>query len=169
MNLFLVPFSQNLSQNFLKNSSIDFFPKLIQEKKFSNIMQDLTIFVEEYKSNGVLKGIYIKEKIGVNENKIILAREGKLIQNDYGYSFKLLDGKITNIDDKITFNLGFEETVYDISKLSSKTRKEKEVDEVSSLILLSCLEKFINGRKNNSDKCGVENQYFLKEPQLLQS
>ena len=62
LNLLIVPYSQNLSQEFLKNSSSDFFPKLIQEKKFSNIMRNLTIFVEEYKENGELKGIYIKKK-----------------------------------------------------------------------------------------------------------
>ena len=32
-NVLIVPYTQNLSQKFLKNSSIDFFPKLIQEKK----------------------------------------------------------------------------------------------------------------------------------------
>ena len=163
LNLILVPYSQNLGQQYLKNSTVDFFPKLIQEKKFSNVIRNLTIFVEKYNGFDSFEGIYIKEKIGINENKIIIAREGRLIQNDYGYSFKLLDGKITNIDDKITFNLGFEETIYDISKLSSKTRKEKEVDEVNSIILLSCLEKFISGRKNNLNKCGVENQYFVKD------
>ena len=36
-------------QQYLKNSSIEFFPKLIQEKKFSNVMKNLTIFVEEKK------------------------------------------------------------------------------------------------------------------------
>ena len=47
LNLFIVPYTQNLKQNYLKNSSIEFFPKLIQEKKFSNVMKNLTIFVEK--------------------------------------------------------------------------------------------------------------------------
>ena len=38
--------------------------------KFSNLMKDLTIFVEKYETNGELKGIYIKEKISDYENKL---------------------------------------------------------------------------------------------------
>ena len=43
-NVLIVPYTQKLSQKFLKNSSIDFFPKLIQEKKFSKVSKNLNIF-----------------------------------------------------------------------------------------------------------------------------
>ena len=163
MNLFLVPFSQNLSQNFLKNSSIDFFPKLIQEKKFSNIMQDLTIFVEEYKSNGVLKGIYIKEKINFTENKIIVADSGKLLKEKDGYIFKLSDGKITNVDNSGTYNLSFKETNYQLSKVGSKVRRSTKLDEINSSFLFNCVNKFLNDRKNDKLRCGQENSFLIKE------
>ena len=45
-------------------------------------MKNLTIFVEEYNEDGNLKGIYIKEKLKDDENKIIIANKGKLIKND---------------------------------------------------------------------------------------
>ena len=163
MNLFLVPFSQNLSQNFLKNSSIDFFPKLIQEKKFSNIMQDLTIFVEEYKSNGVLKGIYIKEKINFTDNKIIVADSGKLLKEKDGYIFKLSDGKITNVDNSGTYNLSFKETNYQLSKIGSKVRRSTKLDEINSSFLFNCVNKFLNDRKNDKLRCGLENSFLIKE------
>ena len=88
-------------------------------------MRNLTIFVEDYEEDGTLNGIYIKEKINENENKIIIASKGKIVRNDYDFSFNLYNGKIINIDKKGSFNLGFKETRYDLSKLSSKTRKEK--------------------------------------------
>ncbi len=163
LNLYVVPYTQNLGQKYLINSSVDFFPKLIQEKKFSNVSRNITIFVEEYNGIDTFEGIYIKEKLDDSSNKIIVASEGRLIQNRSGYSFKLLDGKITNIDSKVTFNLGFKETIYDISKLNSKTRKEMEVDEIESAVLISCLEKYLHSRKNNINKCGKENQFFLKD------
>ena len=72
LNMYIVPYTQNLGQNFLKNSSIDFFPKLIQEKKFFNVMRNITIFVEDYKQDGTLNGIYIKEKINETDKKIII-------------------------------------------------------------------------------------------------
>ena len=47
-NVLIVPYTQNLAQSYLKSSSIDFFPKLIQEKKFSRVSNRLNIFVEKY-------------------------------------------------------------------------------------------------------------------------
>ena len=46
-----------------------------------------------------------------------------LIQDNKGYKFKLKKGKITNIDKKGSFNLGFNETYYNLSTLTTKTRK----------------------------------------------
>ena len=45
-----------------EESNIDFLPKLISEKKFINVVKNLTIFVEEYKKDGKLNKIYINEK-----------------------------------------------------------------------------------------------------------
>ena len=63
--------------------------------------------------------IYIKENLKNNEKKIIIANEGVLISNINDFSFKLFDGKITNIINNGTFNLSFKETTYDLSKLNS--------------------------------------------------
>ena len=160
LNLFIVPYSKNLGQEYLKNSSIDFFPKLIQEKKFSNVMQNLTIFVEEYKKDGSIKGIYIKEKLENNENKIITANEGKLVKNEYGFNFKLLNGRITNIDNRGSFNLNFKETIYDISKLNNKIRKQKKLDETKTVVLVNCLNKFLEKRKDKKLRC---NNFLLSD------
>ena len=163
LNLLIVPYTQDLSQKYLRNSSMEFFPKLLEEKKFSNVRQNLTIFVDGYSENGDLKGIYIKEKINKSDNKIIIASRGKLLKEDNGFKFKLIDGKITNIVNKGNFNMGFKETVYELSKLNSKTRKLNKIDEVESLFLISCLEKYIQSRKDDQKKCGTENQFKLKD------
>ncbi len=161
LNLYFVPYTQNLSQEYLKNSSIEFFPKLIQEKKFLNVMQNLTIFVENYQTNGILKGIYIKEKINDKENKIIIASRGELIKNSKGYSFQLTDGKIINIDDNRSLNIGFKETTYYISDLNTKTRKQKKLDETGTSSLIYCIKNFFNDRKNDNLRCGNESSFLL--------
>ena len=163
LNLLIVPYTQDLSQKYLRNSSMEFFPKLLEEKKFSNVRQNLTIFVDGYSENGDLKGIYIKEKINKTDNKIIIASKGKLLKEDNGFKFKLIDGKITNIVNNGNFNIGFKETVYELSKLNSKTRQLNKIDEVESLFLISCLEKYIQSRKDDQKKCGTENQFKLKD------
>ncbi len=162
-NLAIVPYTQNLAQEHLKKSSVNFFPKIIQEKKFSNITQNLTIFVETNNEKGDLKGIYIKEKLDNEKDKIIIASTGNLLNDKGIYSFKLSDGKIINLDKKGNFNLGFKETEYDLTKINSKTRKEKEIDELESSFLFKCLEKFVDFRKDNNLRCGNENSFLLKD------
>ena len=47
LNLFVVPFSQNKARTYIQSSSIDFFPSLINEKKFIDTVDKLTIYVEK--------------------------------------------------------------------------------------------------------------------------
>ena len=163
LNIFLVPYTQNLKQNYLKNSSLNLFPKLIQEKKFINITKKITIFIEKNEKDGILKGIYIKEKLNDNESKIITSKNGKLIKNEKGFNFKLLDGKITTISEKGSINLNFKETTYELSKLDSTIRKVNKLSETKSFILLACLEKYIDKRKNKKLRCQEENSFLIKE------
>ena len=162
LNLLIVPMTQNLKQQYLKNSSIEFFPNLIKERKFTNITKNLTIFVEENKS-GLLKGIYIKEDLGDGERKIIIASRGKLIENNNDFSFKLFDGNISNIDKKNIVKIKFKETVYELSKLNSKTRQINKLNEINSIFLLNCLEKYITSRKNNKIRCGEKDKFLVKD------
>ena len=125
-------------------------------------MRNLTIFVEERNNNGEMKGIYIKEQLGNQGNKIIIANEGKIIQENDNFSFKLSNGKITNIDKKGNFNIGFKETTYELSQLNSKTRKYNKLKEANSLYLISCIEKFFEKRKDNNFRCVDENSFLIK-------
>lgn len=163
LNLYIVPTSQNLAQDYLRNSSLEFFPKLIEEKKFTNVMNNLTIFVEEYDEGGNLKGIYIKEKLKNDESKIIIANKGKLIKDNNSFSFKLLNGKITNLVNKNDFSIDFKETTYNLSNLDSKTRKLNKLDEETSSVLLSCLEKHFNDRKDSDLRCGSKSYFLIND------
>ena len=104
LNLFIVPKSQNLGREYIKESNIDFLPKLISEKKFINVVKNLTIFVEEYKKDGKLNKIYINEKIDNENSKIIVSESGKIIKKDKKYFLRLFNGGITNISKNNTFS-----------------------------------------------------------------
>jgi len=163
LNLFIVPTSQKMAQDYLRNSSLDFFPKLIEEKKFSNVMENLTIFVDKYEDGGNLKGVYIKEKLKDNGSKIIIASSGKLNRNSNGFSFKLLDGKITNQVNNNDFSIAFEETNYDLSSLDTKIRKLNKLSEENSLILFLCLKNnFIDRKDLKFIRCGEVSDYSLR-------
>ena len=165
LTLVVVPYTQNLKQEYLKNSTIEFFPKLIKEKRFSNLSKNLTIFVEENKKNGFLGGIYIKEKIDKNESKIIIASKGRLLKNknNESFNFKLFDGNITNVKNKETINIKFEESIYELSKINSKTRQINKLNETNSSYLFNCLKEYINLRKDSKSRCGLENSFLIKD------
>ena len=150
LNLFVVPKSQNLGRVFIKESNIDFLPKLISEKKFINVVKNLTIFVEDYKKDGVLKKIYINEKINENKSKIIVAENGKVIKKNKKYLLRLYNGGITNLSKDNSLTINFSETDYDLSSFSTKTVTYPKMQELESEFIINCFKKFF--LKSNSDK-----------------
>ena len=138
LNLFVVPYTQNLSRIYLKNSNIDFLPTLISEKKFINVFQNLTIFIEKYNQNGNIEKIFIKEKVSLDNSKIIIAEKAKILKFGDGYKIKLFNGGITNINDKNIYNINFKETEYDLSKFTTKSITHPKIQEISTLNLIGC-------------------------------
>ena len=152
LNLFIVPKSQNLGREYIKESNIDFLPKLISEKKFINVVKNLTIFVEEYKKDGKLNKIYINEKLDTNESKIIVAKSGKIIKKNDNYLLRLTNGRITNISEDNTYTLNFSETDYDLSYFSTKTTTQSKVQELDSIKLLICIKEILMNDNLNAEQ-----------------
>ncbi len=150
LNLLVVPKSQSLARDFIKKSNIDFLPKLISEKKFINVVKNLTFFVEEYKGDGILKKIYINEKINRNKSKIIVAEKGKIIKKDNEFFLKLYNGGITNLNKDNTLTINFSETDYDLSSFSTKTVTYPKMQELKSKFIFDCFKNFF--LKNYNDK-----------------
>ena len=152
LNLFVVPKSQSLARQYIKDSNIDFLPKLISEKKFINVVKNLTIFVEEYKNDNVLHKIYINEKIDNDRSKIIVADRGKIIKKDNQFFLRLYDGGITNINKKNSFALNFSETDYNLSDFSTQSVTHPKTQEIKSDILISCFKDFFLNIYRNSEQ-----------------
>ena len=154
LNLIVVPKSQSLARQYIKDSNIDFLPKLISEKKFINVVKNLTIFVEEYeKKDGKLKKVYINEKLENNKSKIIVAENGIIIKQDNNYILRLFNGGITNIDKNKIYKINFSETDYDLSIFSTKTVTHPKVQELDSFILFSCIKNYYYKKKFTNKNC----------------
>jgi lipopolysaccharide export system permease protein len=138
LNILIVPYTQNLSRTYIKNSNMDFLPTLISEKKFINVFEKLTIFIEKYNHNGNIENIFIHEEIDPNSSKIIISEKAKIIKKDDKYKIKLLNGGIANINEKNIYNINFKETEYDLSKFTTKTTTYTKVQEINSFQLLNC-------------------------------
>jgi len=156
LSALIAPYTQNLSRLYLKNSNIDFLPTLISEKKFINVFNNLTIFIEKYNQNGNIENIFINEKITNNKTKIILAEKAKIVKLDEKYKIILSNGGITNINEKNIYNINFKETEYDLSKFTTKSITHPKIQEIASLKLLNCFSNYrlnYNNNYNNNNIC----------------
>jgi lipopolysaccharide export system permease protein len=169
LNLIIVPKSQSLARQYIKDSNIDFLPKLISEKKFINVVKNLTIFVEEYNNDGVLNKIYINEKIDNNQSKIIVADSGKIIKKNNQFFLRLYDGGITNINKKNSFALNFSETDYDLSNFSTKSITHPKTQEVNSNILIGCFKNFFLNIYRSSNEVFKNTKKQICEGRKLKS
>ena len=150
LNIIIVPYTQNLGRTYLKNSNIDFLPTLISEKKFINVFNNLTIFVDKYNQNGIIDKIFINEKIDNNSSKVIIAEKAKIIKLDQKYKIKLLNGSIANINEQNIYNINFNETEYDLSKFTTKTVTHQKIQEINSYQLINCFYNYY--KKQNYNK-----------------
>ena len=169
LNLFIVPKSQNLGRLYIKESNIDFLPKLISEKKFINVMKNLTIFVEEYKKDGKLKKIYINEKINLEKSKIIVSESGKIVKKNDKYILKLFNGGITNINKNNAYTLNFSETDYDLSEFSTKTITRSKVQELDSIQMFGCLKDVFQSKELNKNKIINKSEYKICNGRTVKS
>ena len=143
----IVPKTQDLARSYIRDSKIDYFPSLIKTQHFNDTVANLTIFVEEKTSNGLIKNIFIKENYDGNRSKIINAREGVLVKKNNFFYLVLLDGKIINIDSRNTNIIKFEKTEFNLSKFSTKTTVFPKIQETNSIKLIECLNSFINNKE----------------------
>ena len=153
LSLYLVPFTQNLSRIYIKNSNVDFLPSLITEKKFINVFKNLTIFVDRYDEKGNIKKIYINEKLNQNSSKIIVAESGIIQKRQDQFMIKLFNGSILNSNDNNFYNINFKETEYDLSKFSSKTVTYQKIQQINSISLFYCVYDFYIKQKKDNNIC----------------
>ena len=166
LNLIIVPKSQNLGRIFIKESNIDFLPKLISEKKFINVVKNLTIFVEEYNKDGKLKKIYINEKIDLENSKIIISESGRIIERNNQYFLRLFNGGITNISQNKSYTLKFSETDYDLSNFTTKSITNSKIQELSSSMLLDCLKIIFNKKDKRKIISSIKDEKCNARPMI---
>ena len=147
LTAYINPLTQEKARAFILNSNTDFFPSLIKEGKFIDVIRGLTIFIGEKKSNGNFKNIFLSnnfiyEKLNENnlgKSEIIYAKEGILVNDDNKRYFQLMDGKIIKNDNKKIQEFTFEKINYDLTKYASNSTKYPKIREAPSSFLISCV------------------------------
>ena len=158
---FIVPTTQNISRDLIKNSNVNFFESFIKPKKFNDNIKGLTIFAEDKKKNGELKNIYLKKESEKDNFQITYAKSGFFESSNGIQILVLKDGQTINkINDDIT-NFSFKQSSLNMSSQDSGIIKVDKIQETSTPNLVECLNRFLNKQKKSSKKfiqnCTIEN------------
>ncbi len=147
----IVPYAQDKSRSFIRNSNLDFFPNLIKPKKFIDTVKNLTIFIETKNNDGSYNNILLKDSSNGTSNQIIVAKKGSIILNDNKKFLLLENGKIIRTNrNKSSTSFNFKTTQLDLQKYSSKTTKVPKVQEIPTLHLIKCANFLINNININT-------------------
>jgi len=142
LNAIIVPFCQNKARTYIQSSSIDFFPSLINEKKFIDTVEKLTIYVEKKDGENKYRNIFLKDVENIDNTKIIYAAGGILKNNEKERSLHLINGKIININNNNITAFDFKSTIIDLSKYLTKSIVDFKIQEKNSINLFSCYLNF---------------------------
>ena len=141
----IVPYAQDKSRSFIRNSNLDFFPNLIKPKKFIDTVKGLTIFIDNKNSDGTYKNILLKDESDGNNIQIIIAQKGSIFLKENKKTLLLNNGEIIKVDkDKKTTSFNFSSTQFDLEKYSTKTTKTPKVQEIATINLFKCVNFLIN-------------------------
>ena len=139
---YVSPKSQDTARSFIRSSTVDFFPNLIREKKFIDVMNGLTIFADDKDNINNYSNIILSENIENNKIKIISAKSGNLIAKDGNKYFELVNGKIIEINSGKITNLSFDKIIYNLNKYKSKTTTYQKIQEAPTLDLFRCINNY---------------------------
>ena len=139
LTTFVVPMTLDKARSYIRDSNVELFSSIVQEKKFIDTVKNLTIFVEGKNNNGDLKNIFLKEQIGQNKYQIIIAKEGKIKKNINNNALILFDGKIINNNENETNSFEFSKTEVNLSKFETKTTTHPKIQEIRTYDVLTCI------------------------------
>ncbi len=164
----LSPVLQDKARSFLKTSNMDFFPSLMQEKKFIDTVDKLTIFIQNKNSSEDFENIFLKDDLSANKSQIIYAKKGFLKDINGVRKLILFDGKFLNTDEKKTTVFNFSQTEFDLTNYVTKSITHPKVQELNTFLLLKCnysfyIEKNINRFFKFRDANILCNENFVKE------
>ncbi len=162
---FLSPIGQNEARSYLRNSNIDFFPSLVKEGKFIDVVSNLTIFIESKDEFGNYKNIFLNDSFtgrGGPKSQMIFAKKGVLVSENKNRYFQLSDGEIFNTNyGKIT-NIKFDKVDFNLAKYETNSTTYPKIQETSSYTLLKCIYYFQKKKLNE-----FNDKYIRCEPRLI--
>ncbi len=149
-SVFIIPFTQDKSRSYIRESNLDFFPNLIKPKKFIDTVKNLTIFIDSKDDVGHYSNIILKEDNGNGNFQIVVAKSGRISLVNNKKILILNDGKIIRTNEnKNSTVFNFKVTQFDLNRYSTKTTRTPKIQEIPTIKLIRCLDFLTKNIKVN--------------------
>jgi len=143
---FVKPLSQNKARSFIIDSNIDFFPSLVRQGQFIDVISGLTIFIEKKTAKNQFHNILITEELNNGQKKIIYAKKGSLVSNSKEKKFYMTNGNIVDQNNNKSTFIQFDELNFNLAKYGSKTITFPKIQETNNFKLSKCLFYFYENK-----------------------
>tara|TARA_B100000242_G_scaffold286844_1_gene252918 strand:- start:190 stop:993 length:804 start_codon:yes stop_codon:yes gene_type:complete len=156
---FVVPNTQDKARSFLRTSSVNFLESFIKQKKFNDLIKNVTIYSDGKDKDGNLLNIYLKKDENINNFQITYAKKGKFVDKMNTKILVLHEGETINfINNKIT-NFRFSKSDFNLKNLETNTTTYIKTQEVSTSKLIKCFLKLnnLNFFKIDTNNVVIEN------------
>ncbi|WP_428080523.1 LptF/LptG family permease [Candidatus Pelagibacter sp.] len=153
----IVPKSEEISRNLIRNSNVDYFEGLIKPKKFNDNLKDLTIYAEDKNSDEEFINIYIKKKTSNNKFQIIYAKKGIFENKGKKKILVLYDGHNLNSNKNKITNFEFSKSDFSLADVDSHSISYRKLQEHSTKNLLKCIQNVYYKSNKQLSNCNINN------------
>ena len=143
---FAKPLSQNKARSFIIDSNIDFFPSLVRQGQFIDVISGLTIFIEKKTADNQFHNVLITEELSNGQKKIIYAKKGSLISSSKEKKFYMTNGNMIDQNNNKSTFIQFDELNFNLTKYGSKTITFPKIQETNNFKLSKCLFYFYENK-----------------------
>jgi len=151
----IIPKTQDLARSLIRTSEIGIYEDFIKEKKFNDIVKDVTIHAEKKNKDGTLENIFIKKNLDIDNFEITYAKKGKFNVIKDNQFLNLYEGQnIKGTKNKLN-SFSFSESTINLSDFESNAMKTVKTQENSTIDLIEC---YLNLENNVEIKIEIINK-----------
>ena len=163
----IVPKSQDLARNYIRNSNVNFFENFIKPQKFNDTIRGVTIYTEKKDENGNLFNLYLKKEDNNNQFQITYAKKGVFKEFNKTPVLVLYDGETIKGSDKGITNFKFSKSDFPLNNFETNTTTYIKTQELSTIKLFSCINSIYLSKLKKPDttieNCTIQNSKKILE------
>ena len=163
----IVPKSQDLARNYIRNSDVNFFENFIKPQKFNDTIRGVTIYTEKKDENGNLFNLYLKKEDNNNQFQITYAKKGVFKEFNKTPVLVLYDGETIKGSDKGITNFKFSKSDFPLNNFETNTTTYIKTQELSTIKLFGCINSIYLSKLKKPDttieNCTIQNSKKILE------